>query len=194
MIEQYLNWLNNYKISLTNSETEKLNLFGNLILKWNKKINLSAAKELDDIIRRHILDSLTPLTIGFKKEESVIDLGSGGGFPAIPLAIVCPHTRFILIEKVAKKCAFLNMVKRELNLNNMEIENKLFEETGGSLPKTLITRAVKIDKKLLKKIKKKGIFVLYTFESIKPDDFLDLMEYTLPSEGKKRFIVKKEVK
>ncbi len=194
MIEQYLNWLNNYKISITNSEIEKLNHFGNLILKWNKKINLSAAKDLTEIITRHILDSLTPLTIGFSKERMVVDLGSGGGFPAIPLAIVCPETNLILIEKVAKKCAFLNRVKRELNLKNIEIENRLFEEIEFSLPQTLITRAVKLDKKLSKQIKKRGIQTIYTFESTKPDDFLGLMEYTLPSEEKKRFIVKKEVK
>ena len=194
MIEEYSNWLNNHKILLSNPEIEKLNNFAKLVVKWNKKINLTAAKSINEIIIRHILDSLTPLTIGFKKEKSVVDLGSGGGFPAIPLAIVCPETDFILIEKVAKKCAFLNRAKRELGLKNIEITNIPFEEIGFVLPETLITRAVKLDKKLLKQIKKRGIYTIYTFESTKPDDFLELMEYTLPAEEKVRFVAKKGVK
>ena len=193
MIEQYTDWLNKYNISLTNTQIEKLNSFARLVFKWNKKINLSAAKDLKEIIERHILDSLMPIAIGFRKEKSVVDLGSGGGFPAIPLAIACPDTDFILIEKVAKKCAFLNRAKRELKLENTRIENSVFEQIDFALPETLITRAVRIDKKLLKHMKRKGINTFYTFESSISNDFLEIMEYTLPSEGKTRFIAKREV-
>ncbi len=188
-----MKWLSKYNISLTRRQMEKLNDFAYLVINWNKKINLSAASNLKEIIERHILDSLMPLTIGFKKEKSVLDLGSGGGFPAIPLAIACPDTNFILIEKVAKKCAFLNRVKRELNLENITTEHSVFEQIDFALPDILITRAVRIDKKLLSHMKNKGIHTLYTFNSSKPDDFLEIMEYTLPSEDKKRFITKKEV-
>ncbi len=193
MIEQYINWLQQYNIPITNPEIEKLNNFAKLVFNWNKKINLSAAKNLQEIETRHILDSLMPLTIGFKEEKSVVDLGSGGGFPAIPLAIMCPETTFILIEKVAKKCAFLNRAKRELNLENIKVENTVFEEIGFALPETLITRAVKIDKKLLNQMIRKGIQTVYTFNTSRPDNFLETMEYNLPLEDKKRYIVKKEV-
>ena len=194
MLEEYLDWLQTKKIFLTKTQIEKLNSYGKLVLKWNKKINLTAAKDLKEIVTRHILDSLMPLTIGFEKETEAIDLGSGGGFPAIPLAIALENTSFILIEKVAKKCAFLNKIKREINLKNIEVENCLFEEIDFPLPKTMITRAVKVDKKLITKIKKRGINLLYTFETSKPEDYLNINEYSLPGEKKIRYIVKREVK
>ncbi len=194
MIENYDEWLKYKNIILSKTQIEKLNHFAESVLKWNKKINLTAAKSLKEITERHILDSLMPLTIGFRHERRVVDLGSGGGFPAIPLAITCPNTRFLLIEKVLKKCAFLNKIKRELNLKNIEIENTLIEEINTPLPQTLITRAVKIDGKMEKILKNKGIIRIFTFNSAKPEIFSAIMEYTLPSEGKARYITKREVK
>ncbi len=190
MIERYFEWLEKYRINPPNeNQIEKLDFFATLLHKWNKKINLTAARYIDEIYARHILDSLTPLKLGINKEKTVVDLGSGGGLPGIPLSIMCPFTQFFLIEKVGKKCAFLNSVKRELNLSNVEIVNSVFETFNIVEKHSLITRAVKIDKKIAKKIKEAGTENIYTFETKKPDCG-EIFPYKLPKENKERFIKK----
>ncbi len=191
MIEDHIDFLQKHGIQLKQHHLEKLNKFAKLILQWNRKINLTAARSIEDLIKRHLLDSLMPITIGFFREKEVIDLGSGGGFPAIPLSIYLENIRFILIEKVSKKCAFLNKVKRELSLNKIEIINKPFESLCNPIPSSLITRAVKIDRKMLDKFREKGIIWYYSFETEKPLKGL-FCQYTLPGEEKIRFVVKRK--
>ncbi len=193
MLEKYRNFLEKNGIILNREQIEKLEFFSLLVLKWNKKINLTAAKSIKEILERHIIDSLMPIAIGFQNENMVLDLGSGGGFPAIPLAVALKNTHFILVEKVAKKSAFLNKAKRELKMKNIEVKNTLLEEIEINLPETLITRAVNINKKILSFIKKKGVKTIYTFETAMPEKYLKVKEYTLPDDKKIRYIVKREV-
>ncbi|BBB32958.1 16S rRNA (guanine527-N7)-methyltransferase [Thermotomaculum hydrothermale] len=193
MIDNYIDWLESKNIVLNNDQKDNLNRYTNLVNYWNKKVNITAAKDLKEIVERHILDSLMPLIVGFDNEKSVIDLGSGGGFPAIPLAIILKETKFLLVEKVTKKCAFLKRVKRELNLKNIEVENSLFEEIDYTVPQTMITRAVKIDKKIETYCKEKGIKKLYSFHSTKPVGVDLYAEYILPGENKVRYIARREL-
>ncbi len=98
----------------------------NLLLEWNEKINLTAITEPFEVIKKHFLDSLTILD-EIKENESVIDVGTGAGFPGIPLAI-CSKANFVLVDSLNKRINFLKEVKEKINLNNIEIYHARAEE------------------------------------------------------------------
>lgn len=98
----------------------------NLLLEWNEKINLTAITEPCEVIEKHFLDSLTILD-EIKENESVIDVGTGAGFPGIPLAI-CSKANFVLVDSLNKRINFLKEVKEKINLNNIEIYHARAEE------------------------------------------------------------------
>lgn len=104
-------------------DTEKLGLYLTLLLKANETQNLTAVREPEEAWRRHIFDSLTllPLLAEFPEGSKVIDVGSGGGLPGIPLAIVSPTLRFTLLEATGKKCDFLNQVIARLGIRNVSV-------------------------------------------------------------------------
>ncbi|MBC8134184.1 MAG: 16S rRNA (guanine(527)-N(7))-methyltransferase RsmG [Deltaproteobacteria bacterium] len=89
--------------------------FGDLFLLWNEKINLGGRIDATELVERHFLDSFVAAQF-IAPHQSVIDVGSGGGLPAIPLALVRPLTRFELHEPVGKKVAFLRTAVRDLDL------------------------------------------------------------------------------
>src|SRR5690349_13504940 len=108
-------FLDNFNIA---EETrENLLKFLNIFLEWNSKINLSGLKEKEEILEKHFLDSL--FLNKFLKEGKVIDIGTGGGFPGMVLAIVNPNVSFTLVDSVNKKTNFLIEVKEKLNLKNV---------------------------------------------------------------------------
>ncbi len=89
------------------------------LIEWNKKINLTAIIDPKAIIIKHFLDSLVALVAtSFSQNSVVLDVGSGGGFPGIPLKIVRPDVRLILVEPIQKKCSFLNSVIGLLKLQD----------------------------------------------------------------------------
>ena len=95
-----------------------LESFAALLLKWNRTQNLVSRETVDQLWPRHIVDSLQLLKFIRPADRTILDLGSGGGFPAIPLAIASGRNRnFILVESIAKKASFLRAVSRELRLD-----------------------------------------------------------------------------
>ncbi|HEX7373655.1 MAG TPA: 16S rRNA (guanine(527)-N(7))-methyltransferase RsmG [Steroidobacteraceae bacterium] len=106
-------------IELTPDQVARLTAHLDLLDDWNTRINLTAIRERPAQITKHILDSLTMLP--WLQGERVADVGSGAGFPGIPLAIVAPQVHFALIESVGKKCRFLEAVRDGLNLTNVEV-------------------------------------------------------------------------
>jgi len=99
-----------------------------LLLKWNAAAGLVSPKDEENLFLRHFCDSLQPLLLfGFKKNATVLDLGSGGGFPAIPTRIFRPDLSMLLVESNRKKAAFLQEVKKDLELGNVEIRNGRLE-------------------------------------------------------------------
>ncbi len=86
-----------------------------LLLAWNAAINLSAIRDAGDAVREHVLDSLTAVAVLRERGiDALLDLGSGGGYPGLPLALVVPARRTLLVESVGKKAAFLSVVTGEL--------------------------------------------------------------------------------
>jgi len=107
---------------------EKLDIFSRLLSSANKRVNLMSREEISHI-SSHILDSLL-LAEEIHDMNSIIDLGSGGGFPLIPLAIVCPDISFTGIDSAQRKTDFLEMCKVKLSLSNVQILHSSIEESA----------------------------------------------------------------
>jgi len=119
-----------------------------LMQKWNKAINLTAITELREMVVKHVLDSLSivPVLQQYISEvdnPSLLDIGSGGGLPGIPLALAMPSLSVNLCESIGKKCAFLTQAKQQLDLKNITVFNQRAEDLALTEAPTLITaRAV----------------------------------------------------
>ncbi|MEO0234548.1 MAG: 16S rRNA (guanine(527)-N(7))-methyltransferase RsmG [candidate division WOR-3 bacterium] len=103
---------------------QEMAIYLDLLLKWNESVNLISKNDIDIIVERHFRDSLLALNFVCEpKYKNIVDIGSGNGFPAIPLAIVFKEKNFTLIEIKEKKCYFLKEVKESLGLKNVMIKN-----------------------------------------------------------------------
>lgn len=116
----------NLNIQLTDQQSELLLRYLLLFEKWNKAYNLSAVRNVDEMVSRHLLDSLTVLP--YIKSKNILDVGTGGGLPGIPLAIIFPDKKITLIDSNGKKTRFLFQVLTELNLKNVSIQNIRVED------------------------------------------------------------------
>ncbi|MDR2628939.1 MAG: 16S rRNA (guanine(527)-N(7))-methyltransferase RsmG [Puniceicoccales bacterium] len=142
---------------LEESQLQQLIEYSKLLGEWNEKINLVSRKDIQNAISRHIIPSLSIFTVGnFAKGEDVLDIGTGGGLPGIPLAIVCRETNFTLIDSVGKKIMAVNDMVKKLNLHNVKTVNIRAEDFFDKFDK-IVGRAVtnlanflKYSKKLLK--------------------------------------------
>lgn len=109
-------------LTLTAAQCERLVRYCELLFKWNRTHNLTAIDDTEQALTHHLLDSLS-LVRWFEQPEHhaarVLDVGSGGGLPGIPLAIACPRLQVTLLDKVQKKVAFLTQAKVDLELSNV---------------------------------------------------------------------------
>ena len=111
-----------------------------LLLKWNDIASLVSKNDEQHIFLRHFCDSLQPLLLfGFKKNANILDIGSGGGFPSIPIRIFRPDLTFVLADSNKKKCEYLNEVKKELVLDNIEIYNGRVEKIFSELARPFLS-------------------------------------------------------
>ncbi|MGN1112859.1 MAG: 16S rRNA (guanine(527)-N(7))-methyltransferase RsmG [Acutalibacteraceae bacterium] len=103
---------------LNKEQIDKLDIYAEMLLEWNEKINLTAITDSEGIAIKHFYDSLTPLWyLNIPKNARVIDVGTGAGFPSIPMAIVRPDLRFTLLDSLNKRLTFLNEVCTRLDIN-----------------------------------------------------------------------------
>lgn len=126
--------------------------YASLVMDYNKNINITGAENIENFIKEHIIDSLLALNI-FKNCDNIIDIGSGAGLPSIPLAIVYENKKFALCESKNKKADFLDMAKKELSLNNIEIKRVNVYEIKEKY-ETITARAFSDIKTLLKIFKR----------------------------------------
>ncbi len=132
--------------------------------KWNRAYNLTALKKDEEIIIKHFLDSLLYLKVIPEGQWSICDIGSGAGFPGIPMAVVRPELSVTLIEPSRKKTAFLRHMKNRLSLKNVEVIESRVENIKDRLFDIAVTRALFSVGDLIKKaghvLKEDGFFVL----------------------------------
>ena len=122
-------------VRLGPAEMDRFATYHREILLWNRRINLVSEHSAQEIVIRHFLDSLTPAPFLDRPDGALIDLGSGGGFPGIPLRIALPGLHLSLVESSRKKSSFLSHVVRTLGLDGVHVIRKRVEEltSGESL-------------------------------------------------------------
>jgi len=127
---------------LTEQQKKQFEALAGLYKDWNLKINVVSRKDIDEIYLRHVLHSLGIAKVqSFKPGSKVMDVGTGGGFPGIPLAILFPETQFHLVDSIGKKIKVVNEVKEGLGLENVKTSNCRVEEIDEQYD-FIVSRAV----------------------------------------------------
>ncbi|MEE8482631.1 MAG: 16S rRNA (guanine(527)-N(7))-methyltransferase RsmG [Acidiferrobacterales bacterium] len=135
-------------VKLNRAAEDKLMAYLQLLAKWNKVFNLTAIDDPQRVVSHHLLDCLA--IAAFVRGSSVLDVGSGAGLPGIPLAIVLPEKRFVLLDSNGKKTRFLVQAVAELALTNVDVVNARVEKYKGDAAfDTITARAFSRIEKLL---------------------------------------------
>lgn len=177
--------LSDFNIELTDKQLKQFDLYYQLLIDWNEKINLTAITEFDEVLLKHFKDSLGLIKgLGCNiiddickngKELSLIDVGCGAGFPSIPLKIAFPNLRVTLLDSLNKRVKFLNEVIAKLELENIEAVHGRAEEVAANKDyrekyDIAVSRAVAnmctLSEYCLPFVKKNGIFAAYKSEEL----------------------------
>jgi 16S rRNA (guanine527-N7)-methyltransferase len=131
-----------YFPNLSENQKEQFKKLETLYTDWNLKINVVSRKDIDELYLRHVLHSLgIAKFIEFKNGATILDVGTGGGFPGIPLAILFPEVKFTLVDSIGKKIKVVNEVVEGLELTNVTTINARVEEISGQFD-FIVSRAV----------------------------------------------------
>ncbi len=149
-MEQILKYFNN----LTPHQISQFTALYDLYLDWNSKINVISRKDIENLYEHHVLHSLAiAQVINFKPGTTVLDVGTGGGFPGIPLAILFPEVKFTLIDSIGKKIKVANEVATAIGLKNIVLKHERAQEEKA-LFDFVVSRAVMPLEELVKLIRK----------------------------------------
>jgi len=131
-----------YFTDLTETQIEQFSKLQDLYKDWNLKINVVSRKDIDELYLRHVLHSLgIAKVMSFKPGAKVLDVGTGGGFPGIPLAILFPETQFHLVDSIGKKIKVVNEVAEGLSLENVTTTHGRVEDVKDTYD-FIVSRAV----------------------------------------------------
>jgi 16S rRNA (guanine527-N7)-methyltransferase len=131
-----------YFPELSSKQIEQFSKLQELYVHWNEQINVISRKDTENFYERHVLHSLgIAKVIQFKKDTKIMDVGTGGGFPGIPLAILFPDCDFLLVDSIGKKIKVVNEVAHELGLKNVTGIHERAEKVAGSFD-FVVSRAV----------------------------------------------------
>lgn len=131
-----------YFPNLSDAQKKHFNLLRDLYQDWNQKINVVSRRDIDELYLRHVLHSLgIAKIVQFNEGARILDVGTGGGFPGIPLAILHPNTQFTLVDSIGKKIKVVEEVVSGLGLRNVRVIHSRVEDVDGSFD-FIISRAV----------------------------------------------------
>ena len=137
-MEQILSYFSH----LTEMQINQFSKLNDLYTEWNAQINVISRKDIDELYVRHVLHSLGIAKVQlFKPKAKILDVGTGGGFPGIPLAILFPETNFYLVDSIGKKIKVVNEVATSLGLKNIKAEAIRAENVTGEFD-FIVSRAV----------------------------------------------------
>ena len=174
LLEFTINSARELGLTIEESHSEQFMCYLTHLIEWNQAINLTAIIDPKEIIIKHFVDSLVALAAtNFPQNSVVLDVGSGGGFPGIPIKIVRSDIRLVLVEPIQKKCSFLNSAIGLLRLQDVSTFDGTIEQYAmrplRHVIDTIVVRALKFDK--IKKhipalLTSRGRVVLYRTEPI----------------------------
>ncbi len=163
--QQLINELKQYNIELTQAQLAQFKTYADLLIEWNQKMNLTAIVELEDIYSKHFLDCIRP-SFNVEIKGHLCDVGAGAGFPSIPLKIVYPQLQVTICEPLTKRCTFLNVLVKELGLDNVWIANERAEdftkkkrESFDVVSARAVANLVMLSELCIPLVKKNGIFL-----------------------------------
>ncbi len=141
--------IQHYFKNLTELQKEQFEKLHSLYTEWNAQINVISRKDIDELYVRHVLHSLAIYKFcPFQPQTRVLDIGTGGGFPGIPLAIMHPQVHFVLVDSIGKKIKVVNEVAAGLGLQNVETHHERAEKIKGKFD-FVLSRAVAELKELI---------------------------------------------
>jgi 16S rRNA (guanine527-N7)-methyltransferase len=191
-------------LTFSNEQIDAFSIYLSELKKWNKVYNLTGLKKDKDIIIKHFLDSLLYLNVMPSGKIKVADIGSGAGFPGIPIKIIRPEIEMYLIEPSMKKTAFLIYLIKQLRLKNIEVIEKRIEDIKiaqelSNPVDIAVTRALFTIRGFIKKssniVKRGGILILNKGPKVKDelrmlkDVRFNILNVNLPLSNVKRFLV-----
>ncbi len=143
-----------YFPNLSDTQKAQFNKLGILYPEWNEKINVISRKDIDNLYTNHVLHSLgIAKFIDFKPGSSILDMGTGGGFPGIPLAILFPEVKFHLVDRIGKKIKVAENIAQEIGLANVTFQHGDIKEVKGKYD-FIVSRAVMLLEELIPLVKK----------------------------------------
>lgn len=197
--EEIRNNLIENKIPCSIEEGQKLAKYMEGILYWNEKVNLTAIKDPNVFIEKHFIDSLYAVNlVEIQEAETVMDIGTGGGFPGVPLAIMFPEKEFVLLDSLSKRLKIINELSADININNVETchgraEDFAQEEEYREKFDLVVSRAVAelnvLVEYCLPFVKLGGTFIAYKSQGI--DDEIAAAEKAVKETGGRISRIKK---
>jgi len=134
--------ISSFFLNLSETQINQFSKLEDLYKEWNAQINVVSRKDIDELYLRHVLHSLGIAKVQpFEPNSNVLDVGTGGGFPGIPLAILFPETNFYLVDSIGKKIKVVNEVATALGLKNVKAETIRAEKVKGEFD-FIVSRAV----------------------------------------------------